>query len=175
MDRRSSLKKFMILSGGLVSLPAWANGWKLQDVSSGGSHFLEGQEDLLASLVDTILPPGEDGVGGIKVGVDQFLIKLFDRCYEVEVQENIQTRMKSLHEKAEMMFGRSFKDCDQLQRQELLTACANSENESEKNFFELIKSESIRGFRTSREVMIKYYKYRVAPGFYHGCVDVEMG
>jgi hypothetical protein len=165
----------MLLSGGLVSLPAWANRWDLQEVSSIGHHFLEGQEELLTSLVDTILPAAEDGVGGVKVGVDQFLIKLFDQCYDGEIQENIKARLNGLQEKSEMMFGRSFRDCTQLERQELLTTWANSENESEKSFFELIKSESIRGFRTSREVMIKYYKYRVAPGFYHGCVDVEMG
>jgi hypothetical protein len=164
----------MLASGSLATLPAWANNWTKQDFTTESGHFLEGQEELLASLVDTILPADQDGVGGIKVGVDQFLIKLFDQCYDAEVQENIKDRMGGLQQKAKTRFGRSFKDCDQSQRQELLLACGHSENESEKNFFDLIKSESIRGFRTSREVMIKYYKYRVAPGHYHGCVDVEI-
>lgn len=164
----------MLASGSLATLPAWAQDWTKEDFAIESGHFLEGQEELLASLVDTILPADVDGVGGIKVGVDQFLIKLFERCYDAEAQENIKARMSSLQQKAETMFGRSFKDCDQSQRQELLSACGNSENESEKTFFDLVKSESIRGFRTSREVMIKYFKYRVAPGHYHGCVDVEI-
>jgi hypothetical protein len=50
---------------------------------------------------------------------------------------------------------------------------AASENKDDKDFFDLMKSETIRGFSTSKEVMTKYLKYKVAPGHYHGCVDVK--
>lgn len=174
MNRRNTLKNLLLSSGALVGLPAWANGWTLEAVSGGEGSFLNGQEEMLASIVDTILPAGDQGVGGISVGVDKFLVKLLDRCYETEVQENVKTQIANLESKAESTYSRSFITCDEEQRVELLNAYANSEDEAEKSFFTLIKSESIRGFRTSREVMIKFYKYRVAPGHYHGCVDIEI-
>ena len=36
-----------------------------------------------------------------------------------------------------------------------------------------MKSETIRGFNTSQQVMEKYLHYKVAPGHYHGCVNVN--
>jgi hypothetical protein len=48
-----------------------------------------------------------------------------------------------------------------------------SENKNEKDFFDLMKAETIRGFNTSREVMLKYLNYKIQPGHYYGCVDVN--
>ena len=58
------------------------------------------------------------------------------------------------------------------QRQELLLKFSVSEKKSEKDFFDLVKSETIRGFSTSKEVMLGYLDYKVVPGHYYGCVDV---
>lgn len=173
MDRRRTLKNLLISTGALVSLPAWANDWTKEDAHLPASFLSQEHELLIGSIVDTILPAGEKGVGGIKVGVDKFLIKLFDRCYEKEVQENIRSQINHLDSMAMTKFGSSFTGCDEEKRMDLLNSCATSEDESEKSFFELIKSESIRGFRTSREVMVRHYKYQVAPGYYNGCVEVE--
>jgi hypothetical protein len=43
----------------------------------------------------------------------------------------------------------------------------------EKDFFDLMKSETIRGFNTSQKVMQDYLGYKVAPGHYYGSVDVK--
>ncbi|HET6543922.1 MAG TPA: gluconate 2-dehydrogenase subunit 3 family protein, partial [Chryseolinea sp.] len=67
----------------------------------------------------------------------------------------------------------SFASCDQTQRQALLTKFSRSEDKNEKDFFTLMKSETIRGFNTSREVMLQYLNYKILPGHYHGCVDVN--
>ena len=55
----------------------------------------------------------------------------------------------------------------------LLLKLSASENKPEKDFFALIKSETINGFNTSKEVMTKYFNYKVAPGHYYGCIDVK--
>jgi len=36
-----------------------------------------------------------------------------------------------------------------------------------------MKSETIRGFNTSKEVMVGYHKFKLAPGHFYGCVDVK--
>jgi hypothetical protein len=162
----------MMASGALIALPAWANKWELADVVIHASSFPLADQEILASVADTIIPGGDEP-GALAVGVDKFLQKLFDNCYETDVQENIRKQLSSLNQNAQSAHGRSFVACDQKLREELLMSFALSEDKSQKDFFDLVKSETIRGFNTSREVMTKYFNYKVAPGHYYGCVDVN--
>jgi hypothetical protein len=79
-----------------------------------------------------------------------------------------------LNEAARSAFESTFPECDQLRRQELLLSLSVSNDKAKKDFFELVKSETIRGFRTSKEVLLNYLNYQVVPGHYHGCVDVNV-
>lgn len=171
MNRRTYLKKVMAASAGLAALPSWANGWTTA-VIGGGSSFSVDEQHLLAGVADTIIPAG-NSIGALSVGVDKFLQKLFDNCYEKEVRENIKLQLINLESGARSNYGKSFSECDQIQRQDLLLMRAGSENKAEKDFFDLVKSETIRGFSTSREVMLDYLKYKVVPGHYYGCIDVN--
>ncbi|MDA0195793.1 MAG: gluconate 2-dehydrogenase subunit 3 family protein [Bacteroidetes bacterium] len=171
MNRRNTLKNLMVASGTLVALPSWAQGWTLGDITL-DEIFTNGEQALLTSVADTIIPAG-NSIGALSVGVDTFLNKLFAQCYETDVQENIKKQLNGLEASAKNEYGKSFPDCDQLQRQNILMARSISENEDESQFFSLIKRETIRGFSTSREVMVDYNDYKVAPGFYDGCADVN--
>jgi Gluconate 2-dehydrogenase subunit 3 len=172
MNRRGTLKTLMAISGGLIALPAWAEGWSAQEMTAHHSSFSLVEQDVLASVADTIIP--SDGtIGALSVGTDKFLQKLFDNCYEKEVQDNVKAQLTGLETAAQKAFGKSFVNCDQAQRQQLIEKLGVSENKNEKGFFTLIKSETIRGFNTSREVMVNYLNYKVVPGHYYGCVDVK--
>ena len=172
MNRRETLKQLLLASGGLIALPSWAKEWKATDFIAYSSSFTVTEQQVLAAVADTIIPAG-DSIGALSVGVDKFLQKLVDKCYESKVQENVKVQLSALESSAQKVFSKSFAACDQSQRQELLMKFSTSGNEDEKNFFDLMKSETIRGFSTSKEVMTKYLKYKVAPGHYHGCVDVK--
>ena len=162
----------MMASGGLIALPAWAREWKASDLTAHHSSFSFDEQETLASVTDTIIPPGS-AVGALAVGVDKFLQKLFDKCYEKNVRENVKIQLTGLENSAQATHGKSFVTCDQLQRKDLLLKLSASENKVEKDFFNLVKSETIRGFNTSREVMVGYHKFKLVPGHYHGCVDVK--
>jgi hypothetical protein len=172
MNRRTTLKKIMIASGGLVALPSWAENWNVSDVTKLPSSFSVASQEILASVADAIIPTG-NSIGALSVGVDKFLQKLIANCYEKDVQENVETQLSKLELSAKSTYGNPFTSCDQIQRQTLLTKLATSENKNEKDFFTLIKSETIRGFNTSREVMLQYLNYKILPGHYYGCVDVK--
>jgi hypothetical protein len=172
MDRRSTLKHLAIVSGGLIALPAWARNWSLRDMTAYRSSFLITEQNLIASVADTIIPPGK-AIGALSVGVDKFLQRLLEDCYEKEVQNNVKTQLAALDTAAQQSHGKLFTACDQSQRQELLMKLAGSTKREEKDFFNLMKSETIRGFNTSREVMVQYLHYTVQPGHYYGCVDVK--
>jgi len=171
MDRRNAVKKIVIVSGSLISLPFWMTGCDNGDtVATHLSSFSVAEQELLASVSDTIIPAG-NSIGALSVGVDKFLQKLVDDCYEKEVQDNVKVQLNALQTSAKAMHGKSFSKCTQPQRQELLTKMSLSANKTEKDFFTLMKSETIRGFNTSKQVMEKYLNYKVAPGHYYGCAD----
>ena len=162
----------MVASGGLVVLPSWTREWTASDLTAHPSSFLFAEQDTLAAVVDTIIPAG-NAIGALSVGVDKFLQKLIDKCYEKDVQENIKLQLGHLDTMAQAAHGKPFAQGDQVQRQELLLKLASSENKAEKDFFNLMKAETIRGFNTSKEVMKGYLNFKLVPGHYYGCMDVK--
>lgn len=171
MNRRESLKGLFIATGSLVALPSWAREWTAQSINH-LSSFTGTEQDILASVADTIIPQG-NSIGALSVGVDKFLLKLIDNCYETDVQDNVRTQLTALANAAQAVHQKSFNECNQKEREELLLRFNASSDKKEKDFFDLMKSETIRGFNTSKEVMMQYLKYKVAPGHYYGCVDVK--
>ncbi len=171
MKRRDSLKYLVASSGLLLSLPAWAEGWTDGDLAH-TSSFTPSEQELLAAVADTIIPAG-NSIGALTVGVDKFLQKLIDNCYEADVQSNVKTQLAKLNEQAQTSYQKAFNKCAQKERETLLLQLDAGSEKSGKDFFTLIKSETIRGFNTSKEVMLQHLKYKIAPGHYYGCVDVK--
>jgi len=161
----------MAASGALIALPTWADGWSVSDLTIEASFFSPTEQEMLSNVADTIIPAG-NSIGALTVGVDKFLQKLFANCYEATVQENIKVQLDGLEASSQRVYGKTFASCDQAQRQELLLRLSVSEKKTEKDFFDLVKSETIRGFSTSKEVMLGYLDYKVVPGHYYGCVDL---
>jgi hypothetical protein len=172
MDRRKAIKNLAIVSGGLITLPQWMVSCGVSDTTIHQTSFSVGEQKILASITDTIIPAG-NSIGALSVGVDKFLQKLIDDCYEKDAQDNVKTQLRSLEELAISTNKKAFADCTQAQREKLLLKFSTSINKAEKDFFDLIKSETIRGFNTSQKVMQEYLGYKVAPGHYYGSVEVK--
>src|SRR6187431_976169 len=172
MNRRKAIRNLAIVSGGLITLPQWIVSCGVSDTTIHQTSFSIGEQEILASITDTIIPAG-NSIGALLVGVDKFLQKLIDDCYEKDVQDNVKTQLRSLDGSAQTTHKRSFVDCTQTEREKLLLKLSTSEKKEEKDFFDLIKSETIRGFNTSQKVMQEYFGYKVAPGHYYGSVDVK--
>jgi hypothetical protein len=172
MKRRDTLKILMSASVGLVALPSWANAWSAHNLGLHTTLFSAEEQTTLASIVDTIIPAG-NSVGALQVGVDKFLEKLIDNCYEKDIQENVKLQLIKLEAAANTQHSRPFANCDSVQREALLIKFSTSEDKPENDFFKLMKSETIRGFTTSKEVMVNYLKYQQVPGHFHGCVDIK--
>jgi len=171
VNRRNSIKSLVLLSSGLISLPAWAKEWQAETITITSSLFSTTEQDLLTSVVDTIIPQG-NSIGALSVGVDKFLQKLLSDCYDVATQDNVKKQLNNLDAMAHTAYGKSFPSADQAQRQELLLTMSTDEKDK-KDFFNLMKSETIRGFNTSKEVLGDHLKYKVVPGHYKGCVDIN--
>jgi hypothetical protein len=172
MNRRETLRNLLAATGALVALPSWAHEWTKADVLLHPTTFTASEQALISSIADTIIPAG-NSIGALSVGADKFLQKLFDVCYEPEAQENIKAQLANLESSTHRDFSKSFSDCDQLTREKILLKFDQSADQKEKDFFKIMKSETIRGFNTSKEVMTNYLKYKSAPGHYYGCVDLK--
>lgn len=172
MNRRTALKNLLVTSGGLIALPAWAKEWNIAGLPAGKTIFTVTEQELLAAIADTIIPAG-NAIGALSVGVDKFLQRLFSDCYEKDIQDNVKKQLAALDTAAKQAYGKSYAACTADQRKELLVKLSASEKPEEKNFFNLLKSETIRGFSTSKEVMMSQ-GYKVAPGHYYGCVPVKV-
>ncbi|WP_194975216.1 gluconate 2-dehydrogenase subunit 3 family protein [Aquiflexum lacus] len=181
MNRRKSLK---ILGGtvtGIAGLVIVDWKWQLIDqlTHKGFFTFMEGK--LISAIADTIIPeglppdiptPDAQPIGALSTGTDKYLIRLFEHCYEKETQDMIKAQLTSLSERSKTEFGKSFESATQKEREALLLSYDSSQVEDEKNFFVLMKSQTITGFTTVKKVMVDYRGYQVAPGFYNGCVQV---
>lgn len=173
MDRRNALKTLAIVSGGAITLPQWMVSCGVSDSTIHQTSFSGDEQKILAGIADTIIPAATGSIGALSVGVDKFLQKLIDDCHPKDVRENVKGQLKKIERSAVEANKKSFADCAQKEREALLLKFSTSENKSEKDFFELLKSETIRGFTTSQKVMMEYLGYKVAPGHYYGCIDVN--
>ena len=108
MDRRTALKQLAIASGGLITLPAWMGCDTAGIPATHLSSFSFAEQQMLAAITDAIIPAADSAVAGsigaLSVGVDKFLQKLFDKCYDKEVQDNIKTQLKALETSAKSSY-----------------------------------------------------------------------
>lgn len=162
MNRREAFKSLAIASGRLVSLPGWAFGWEPENIALRSTTFSSNERQLISSVANTLIPENST-VGALSVGVDKFLVRLFEECYETAVQENIKKQLASIQHQALKDNGNDFADCNQQERERLLFLYKESDDEAQQQFYNLIKKETIRGFRTSHVVMGNYHDYEMMP------------
>ena len=174
MDRRSALKLVGGSLAGIAGLALVDWKWQIIDRFSHHGFFSFDEERLISAIAETLIPeglppilPSSDAkpIGALSTGTDQFLIKLFEHCYEKEDQDLIKMQLKSLRQSG-------FEESTQEAREQMLLALKESDDQEAKKFYNLVRSNCILGFTTVKEVMVGYRGYQVAPGFYHGCVDV---
>ena len=175
MNRRKTLK---ILGGTAVGVAGlvfadWK--WQILDSINHKGFFTLSQEQMISKIAETIIPEGlppilpqadAKPIGALSTGTDDYLKKVFEHCYEKEEQDLIIRHLDKLYESG-------FLKASKEDRERMLLVLESSEIEDEKTFFKTMKSETIRGFTTVKEVMVDYRDYKVAPGFYNGCVDVS--
>ena len=173
VNRRKALKNLAIASGGLITLPFWMGCGNDDKPATHLSSFSSKEQGLIAAVADTIIPTATGSAGALSMEVDKFLQKLIDDCYKKDVQDNIKIQLGELEVLAKNSQKKSFAHCSQGQREQILLSFSLSNDKQKKDFFNLMKSETIRGFTTSKEVMEKYLNYKIAPGHYYGCINVN--
>jgi hypothetical protein len=182
MRRRTLIKNMAVVAGGLLAVPAWAINWNKGTIHT-AALFSPQNEALLADVVATIIP-ATDTPGAKELGVDNLIKKILADCYEKETGEMFAKGLQNVDTTAKTNFNKSFSDCSQQERLDVLKQiekeergteqpASNVRNEGERpapTFFRLAKELTILGYTNSEYVMTKLTNYVVMPGHYHGCV-----
>jgi hypothetical protein len=171
MKRRSAVKNLGLAFAGLVSLPSWAMGWTPESI--GQSATLPAMDEtLLAEIVETIIP--ETNTPGAKsLQVHQFALRMISDCYGEPAKASLQQGLLKTDQLAGQVYEKSFLGCNAQQRAEILYRMGSSPDPVAKQFFDMIKGLTIQGYMNSEYVMVNVLGYKIAPGFYHGCVPVQ--
>lgn len=171
ISRRNTLK-LLAASMTATGLGYWAQGKAAVNALVANSHFNTPQQNTVVAVTDTLIPKTEFW-GAVELGVPLYLVAWFDQCLQHSDRENIANQLDALETRAQAEHKKTFADCSQNQREQLLLTFAHSQNETEKTFFELFKGQCIHGFKTTKEVMTGPYRFRIVPGHFKGCVDIN--
>jgi hypothetical protein len=171
MERRVALRNVAMAMGAIVSLPAWASGWRMEAMSP-GTLLPVGQAEVLHALVETIIPK-TDTPGASELGVDKFVQKMVSDCYDKNTQSGLASGLSNLDEQSIQNFGKSFVSSTASERLKLVKELEKSDDASAKSFFGLVKNLTIQGYMNSEYVMTNITHYEMVPARYHGCVPVK--
>lgn len=173
MDRRRSLKAIAVASVGVLAVGYWAKDVdEVRDYFS-KSFFKPTEQDAIMSIVDTIIPRGDQPYGAVDLGVPIYILDYLTSCIEPEILQNVRQQLVRVDVKANELYGKDFEACLQTQREEMLLQMAASEDEQEKTFFALMKEQTIHGFWNTEEVLTNHFDYKVVPGEFDGCLKVK--
>jgi hypothetical protein len=168
MKRRELIKSISLAAAANSFIPDWVNGWSVQKIISSDS-FDTNQKNMLSFIAGTFIPEGaEKGANG--VGVGKFLDVLFADCLTKADQNKIKDSLLEVDVTAKQLFQQTFSQSTQQQREKVLVNLAA--NPLHKWAADTLRNETIRGYTTSEYVMVNYYHYVMAPGYYHGCVTI---
>lgn len=171
MERRNALITLAGAVAGLVTLPAWASGWSAESVRLNRTLLSAGQNDLLADIVETIIP-ATDSPGAKALNVHQFIQKMVMDCFDKPAQETLSKGLAAVDDLAQKSFGKPFSEGDVAQRTALLTQTSQSADPAQRDFYSMVKNLTIRGYMNSEYVMTNLIHFEFIPGRYHGCVPV---
>ena len=175
MNRRVLLKQLMLASAGAVLLPGCV--FDSKKVAAIPLHNLKisgHQEDLLAAIVDAIIPK-TDTPGAKELGIPKFVLVMVDDCSSKEDQATFVAGLDGIESLSKEKLGKSFIDCEPKEKEELLLSIETKKEvvspEVEKTFSS-IKGLTIWGYTGTEYVMTNFYKFEFVPGRFHGCVSV---
>lgn len=164
MDRRFALKNLTLSGIGLALSPAILSALEgcqqAYDPRYVPQKLSLAQDELLAQLVEIIIPT-TDTAGARAAGVNQYIDRVLAQvCKKKEVE----SFMNGLDQLNADKFLQSSKE-EQTRTLQLLE---KSQDASEKEFFNTLKSMTIYGYYTSKIGATEELKYVHATGFYNG-------
>ncbi|MHA8052059.1 gluconate 2-dehydrogenase subunit 3 family protein [Aquirufa sp. Wall-65K1] len=131
------------------------------------------QEQILNEWIGVIIP--ESSIpGAVSLGVPKFVKTMLDDCYELSAQETFRQVLDAFPSSFESYVKKAWSQANQAEKEEFLFAMAKGNvGSGAQKAMSTLKGLTIQGYTTSEEIMVKYYNYVMAPGFFNGCAPVK--
>jgi Gluconate 2-dehydrogenase subunit 3 len=162
MKRRTILKNLGVGVLASNALPTWAYNWNIGSFAN--TNFINSQ--LVEMLVDAIIPK-TDTPGAKEIGAHLFVGRMLKDCHTESTQTKFNNAIDKLRLSSVKTFG---KPIETINSTEVLTLLKNSEDIST---ISLLKNLTVQAYTNSEYYLTKHKKYQMAPGYFHGCVDIQ--
>jgi len=127
--------------------------------------FSQADVDLLNELGEVIIP-STDIPGGKAARVGEYIALIVQDCYSDPESEEFSGHLKSINDFSHQKYGRSFLDCNEDQRIQLV-----SEMEIDHTGYGRIKSMIVSSYLSSEIGRTQLFAYHPVPGRYDGCTS----
>jgi Gluconate 2-dehydrogenase subunit 3 len=162
MNRRLLLKNVGLGVMGLSGYPAWATNWNIEKLR--GYTFT--QSVFFAKIVDAIIPE-TTSPGAKTIGAHLFVERMLKDCFPEKMQESISKTIANLESEANAKYKKSFAEISNIEVLELL-----KNNTEDKSNILMLKNLTVRAYTNSEYFLTTHDNYQMAPGYFHGCVNV---
>lgn len=181
MDRRTAIKHLSIFGSGMLLAPSCTFSSERVSVVSERLKMTPTQEDLLANIVEVIIP-STNIPGAKKLKLNQFVLIMIKDCHGRSDQEVFKQGLEQINAISSRKYGKAFSKCEDEQKQNLISQVIEDKlmdkegkriasNEIRK-FLLLTKRYTIQGFLQSEFIMTEINPYQLVPGHFDGCVSV---
>lgn len=171
INRRTALRRLLYIAGGTLLLPACYRQSGKATIEMTHLEIEEEPENLLAELVETIIP-SSDTPGGKELLLHLFVLKMVDDCHNPDDQKAFTAGLAAFSAYALETTGQDFIKMDVDKRLAFLEAMPEVTDEQVKQFYAITKRRTIQGYVNSKYVMTDLKRYELVPGRYNGYVKM---
>jgi hypothetical protein len=176
MKRRQLLQNLTVVTAGVILLQNCITDPKKVSIALRNLKITAEEEDLLASLADTLIPPS-DTPGALAVGAHLFTLVMVDDCHSAEEQDKFLKGMRSFNDVCKNLSGKKFRNANSEVRLEILKVLEEKRQtltDETKTFYEGSKYYIIEGYRASEHFLTNVKPYKLVPGpVFKGCVPAS--
>ncbi len=164
MERRTAIRHMALLCASAMLLPSCIKNQKSTSIELKHLKVTANQEQLLAELVETIIPK-TDTPGARELGVHLFVLKMIDDCYRKEQQQRFLAGLEIFEEK-------SFTESSMQNRIGLLIEIMETKyaDTDLQYFLKEVRKQTLKGYEQSEYVMTELRPYILVPGQFLGSV-----
>ncbi len=182
MDRRTALKQSALFAGGLAILPSCNFGPDRELVALDNLQIDLEHQDLLAKIIDTIIPSAKEDPGAEALNLYRFVLVMVDDCEPADRQASFVNGLQQFSTILKETLDQTFPQKDQKQNEQILTQLetfevADAEKEVRllevQTFLNMARKYTIHGFMGSEYVMTQVFPYKLVPGPYQDCVSTD--
>ena len=139
--------------------------------------------DLIAELVEVIIPTTVATLGAKNAQVHEYIISYMKNCSGRKDNNNFINGLINLEKESFRIFEKSFKDCTSQEKSSLIKELDDSSRNHiiqkisnkirGRSFFDLLKSLTIEGYCTSRIGVTEFFSYQPIPGHYQAITSYK--